>query len=89
MCTPYLAPSFFLLTITLTLGFFILLSNQQVCMWQESTSSGLRARRSPKSALPSALAQVLSRAMSLGNRGNSIAKQALGDGQDHLLHCLH
>ena len=31
------------LTITLILGFFTLLSNLQVCTWQESTSSGSRA----------------------------------------------
>ena len=39
---PFADSSLFL-TITLILGFFTLLSNLQVCVWQESTSSGSRA----------------------------------------------
>ena len=39
---PFADSSLFL-TITLILGFFTLLSSLQVCVWQESTSSGSRA----------------------------------------------
>ena len=74
---PFADSSHFL-TVTLILGSFILLSNLQVCAWQESTSSVSRAVL-PQVEILSALEQFLSWTMFLGSRPRQFLciKQAL------------